>query len=60
VNELVKDVYTDVSKALYPIAQFSLWAHLRKLRTEGFAATRKPDDLNATWQIKWGSLRRLK
>jgi glyoxylase-like metal-dependent hydrolase (beta-lactamase superfamily II) len=60
VDELVNDVYTDVPKDRYPIAQFSLWAHLRKLRNDGFAATRRPDDLSATWQIKWGTLRRLK
>ena len=59
-NELVPDVYADVPKDRYPIAAFSLWAHLRKLRADGFAATRKPDDLNATWQIKWGTLRRMK
>ena len=58
VTELVKDVYTDVRKELHPIAVFSLWAHLRKLRHDGFAATRKPDDLNATWQIKYGSLKK--
>ncbi|HVT78934.1 MAG TPA: MBL fold metallo-hydrolase [Acidimicrobiales bacterium] len=58
VADLVKDVYTDVPKDRYPIAQFSLWAHLRKLRAEGFASSRKPDDLNASWQIKWGPLRR--
>ena len=60
VGQLVTDVYTDVPKDRYPIAQFSLWAHLRKLRADGFAATRNPDDLNAQWQIKWGTLRRLK
>jgi glyoxylase-like metal-dependent hydrolase (beta-lactamase superfamily II) len=60
IQELVKDVYTDVPKDRHPIAVFSLWAHLRKLRHEGFAATRKPDDLNATWQVKYGSLRRTK
>jgi glyoxylase-like metal-dependent hydrolase (beta-lactamase superfamily II) len=59
-NELVPDVYTDVPKDRYPIAAFSLWAHLRKLRADGFAATRKPDDLNATWTIKYGTLRRMK
>lgn len=59
-NELVPDVYTDVPKDRHLIAAFSLWAHLRKLRSEGFAASRKPDDLNGTWEIKWGSLRRLK
>ncbi|MEY2424632.1 MAG: hypothetical protein QOI61_204, partial [Actinomycetota bacterium] len=39
---------------------FSLWAHLRKLRNDGFAATRKPDDMRAEWRIKWGSLRKTK
>jgi glyoxylase-like metal-dependent hydrolase (beta-lactamase superfamily II) len=60
ILDLVKDVYTDVPKDRHPIAVFSLWAHLRKLRHEGFAATRKPDDLTATWQIKYGSLRKTK
>ena len=60
VTELVRDVYTDVPKDRHPIAVFSLWAHLRKLRNDGFAATRKPNDLNAEWQVKWGSLRRAK
>lgn len=60
IPDLVNDVYTDVSKALYPIAAFSLWAHLRKLRNDGFAATRKPDDMRAEWRIKWGSLRKTK
>jgi glyoxylase-like metal-dependent hydrolase (beta-lactamase superfamily II) len=60
VAELVNDVYADVARDRYPIAQFSLWAHLRKLRADGFAATRKPDDLSAEWRIKWGSLRRVK
>lgn len=60
VDELVKDVYTDVSKLMHPIAQFSLWAHLRKLRADGFAKTRKPDDLSASWTVAWGPLRKRK
>ncbi|HUR78396.1 MAG TPA: MBL fold metallo-hydrolase [Acidimicrobiales bacterium] len=60
VAELVKDVYTDVPKDRHPIAVFSLWAHLRKLRNDGFAATRRPDDLGAMWHVKWGTLRRSK
>jgi glyoxylase-like metal-dependent hydrolase (beta-lactamase superfamily II) len=60
VAELVKDVYTDVPKDRHPIAVFSLWAHLRKLRHDGFAASRRPDDLGAVWQVKWGTLRRSK
>ncbi len=60
IPELVNDVYTDVPKDRYPIAAFSLWAHLRKLRHDGFATTRKPDDMRAPWQVKWGTLRKTK
>lgn len=60
ILELVKDVYTDVPKDRHPIAVFSLWAHLRKLRIDGFAASRKPDDLSAVWRVKYGTLRRTK
>ncbi len=48
-KQLVEDVYTDVPKDRYPIAEFSLWAHLRKMRAEGLARTRHPDDITATW-----------
>ncbi len=48
-RQLVEDVYTDVPKDRYPIAEFSLWAHLRKMRGEGLAKTRQPDDITATW-----------
>ncbi len=58
IGELVNDVYTDVPKDRYPIAAFSLWAHLRKLRGDGFAASRKPDDMAAEWRVAWGTLRK--
>lgn len=51
VDELVADVYTDVASGLHVIARRSLWAHLRKLATDGRARTDRPDDIDARWQI---------
>lgn len=48
IEELVKDVYTDVAPALHPIAQFSVWAHLEKLAKEGIVAGA---GLDGTWQV---------
>jgi glyoxylase-like metal-dependent hydrolase (beta-lactamase superfamily II) len=50
IEELVEAVYTDVPEQLHPIARFSVWAHLRKLRDEGRAESTDPDDLTATWR----------
>jgi glyoxylase-like metal-dependent hydrolase (beta-lactamase superfamily II) len=50
VEELVPIVYKDVDAALFPIARFSLWAHLRKLHGEGRATTSDPDELTAVWE----------
>ncbi len=50
VEQLVPAVYADVSEALYPIARFSLWAHLRKLVDDGRAKAVDADDLNTTWE----------
>ena len=47
--EVVKAVYTDVDEALWPIARFSVWAHLRKLADEGRARGIDPDDPDTTW-----------
>ncbi|HKH87976.1 MAG TPA: hypothetical protein VKA05_04100, partial [Acidimicrobiales bacterium] len=49
IEEIVADVYTDVPEALHPIARFSVWAHLRKLRDEGRARSADPDDMTAVW-----------
>lgn len=49
VEQLVPLVYADVDESLYPIARFSLWAHLRKLRTDGRASAPDPDDLETVW-----------
>jgi glyoxylase-like metal-dependent hydrolase (beta-lactamase superfamily II) len=51
VEDIVTDVYTDVPEALHPIARFSVWAHLRKLRDEGRTASEEPDALGAPWSI---------
>jgi glyoxylase-like metal-dependent hydrolase (beta-lactamase superfamily II) len=50
VDELVPVVYRDVDEALFPIARFSLWAHLRKLHGEGRASPADPDDIDARWE----------
>ena len=50
VEDLVPAVYADVDEALYPIARYSLWAHLRKLADDGRARGGDPDDLETTWE----------
>jgi glyoxylase-like metal-dependent hydrolase (beta-lactamase superfamily II) len=50
VDELVPVVYDDVHEALYPVARFSLWAHLRKLGAEGEANAHDADDIAAPWE----------
>ncbi len=49
VEEIVRDVYTDVPAALHPIARYSVWAHLLKLAGEGLASSEASDDLEASW-----------
>lgn len=49
VSELVEDVYVDTPPALHPVARYSVWAHLRKLASEGRASTAEPDDIEAEW-----------
>lgn len=51
VEQLVPAVYADVSESLYPIARFSLWAHLRKLADDGCACAVDADDLETTWEV---------
>lgn len=50
IDELVEAVYTDVPDLLHPIARFSVWAHLRKLRVDGRAESADPDDIRALWR----------
>jgi hydroxyacylglutathione hydrolase len=49
VDDLVPSVYADVHEALYPVARFSLWAHLRKLAGDGRARPEDADDIEAAW-----------
>ena len=37
VDQLVPAVYAEVDEALYPVARYSLWAHLLKLAGDGKA-----------------------
>jgi glyoxylase-like metal-dependent hydrolase (beta-lactamase superfamily II) len=48
-DEIVADVYVDVAEVLHPIARFSVWAHLLKLRGEGRVASDEPDSVEAVW-----------
>ena len=50
VDDLVPTVYADVPEALYPVARYSLWAHLRKLGAEGRARGDDPADIDTTWR----------
>jgi glyoxylase-like metal-dependent hydrolase (beta-lactamase superfamily II) len=52
VDDLVTDVYTDVAPELHPIAQFSVWAHLRKLGGDGLAESDEPDELRGAWALR--------
>jgi glyoxylase-like metal-dependent hydrolase (beta-lactamase superfamily II) len=49
VSELVERIYVDVPAEFHPVARFSVWAHLRKLRAEGRARTDEPSDIDAPW-----------
>ncbi len=51
IDDMLSSVYSDTPEQLYPIARYSLWAHLRKLATEGKAVTSDPDDILATWHV---------
>jgi glyoxylase-like metal-dependent hydrolase (beta-lactamase superfamily II) len=46
---LVEAIYTDVPEFLWPVARFSVWAHLRKLADEGSASAVDRDDPDSTW-----------
>jgi glyoxylase-like metal-dependent hydrolase (beta-lactamase superfamily II) len=49
VEELVAAVYTDVPDVLHPIARYSVWAHLLKLRGDGRADSADPGALGSVW-----------
>jgi hypothetical protein len=45
----VEAIYTDVPEFLWPVARFSVWAHLRKLADEGAADAVDADDPDIRW-----------
>jgi glyoxylase-like metal-dependent hydrolase (beta-lactamase superfamily II) len=51
VDDLLPVVYADVDEVLYPVARYSLWAHLRKLGQEGSAVPADADDIAAPWSV---------
>ena len=46
IAELVEDIYADVAPELHPVAQRTVWAHLRKLADDGEA---KGDRFDGEW-----------
>ena len=48
---LVASIYPDLFRGLDGVATRTVWAHLRKLGSEGRAYSAAPDDLNAQWSV---------
>ena len=56
VDELLPDVYGDVTEKQLPVARFSLWAHLRALGSEGRAQPLlEPEDAGDTIDSRWAA-----
>lgn len=49
VEELEATCYPDIAEQLHPVAQKTVWAHLRKLADDGFASSADRDDPAAAW-----------
>jgi glyoxylase-like metal-dependent hydrolase (beta-lactamase superfamily II) len=48
IDQLVPAIYAEVPAELHPVAAYSVWAHLRKLRQEGAVSG---DALDGTWSL---------
>ncbi len=48
-GEIVDVVYTDVPAPLHPVARWTVWAHLRKLASDGRASASDLTDPDAVW-----------
>jgi glyoxylase-like metal-dependent hydrolase (beta-lactamase superfamily II) len=58
VDELLDEVYGDVTERQLPVARFSLWAHLRALAAEGRAsrlATEADSNGTDTMESRWSA-----
>jgi glyoxylase-like metal-dependent hydrolase (beta-lactamase superfamily II) len=53
VDELLPAVYADVTEQQLPVARFSLWAHLRALRSEGRALALGTASGEDTIETRW-------
>lgn len=51
IEQIVADVYTDVRPELHPIARYSVWAHLLKLRDDGRADSSEPGTVESDWTV---------
>jgi glyoxylase-like metal-dependent hydrolase (beta-lactamase superfamily II) len=54
VDQLLGHVYADVTEAQLPVARFSLWAHLRALRSEGRAIALDTGPDGDALETRWG------
>ena len=55
VDELLPDVYADVTERQLPVARFSLWAHLRALVQEGRASLVDEAPGQDTLESRWAA-----
>lgn len=55
VDELLPDVYGDVTERQLPVARFSLWAHLRALVQEGSASVLDAEVGDDTIESRWAA-----
>ena len=51
VADLETACYPDIKDELHPVAQKTVWAHLRKLADDGLAVTNDRDVVAATWHV---------
>jgi glyoxylase-like metal-dependent hydrolase (beta-lactamase superfamily II) len=51
-EDIVAALYADVPRQLHPVARFSVWAHLRKLLSDGIAQSPEPEDIEAPWTVR--------
>jgi hypothetical protein len=55
VDELLPEVYGDVTERQLPVARFSLWAHLRALGQEGRAGSVDARTAQDTIETRWAA-----
>jgi glyoxylase-like metal-dependent hydrolase (beta-lactamase superfamily II) len=48
IPQLVESIYADVPAELHPVAEYSVWAHLRKLAEDGLVSGEK---LDGVWSV---------